>query len=501
MRERNNMYSFETENFQEGFGLASQSEVDTLNKALSAGTGYTGAPTSLSGGGALQVESLEPSLKAVTFEMKTLKLWPMINKTQAYNTVEEYNRQLSYGEQTNGGFFDADSGAAPNSHDANYTRQLEIVRYIGTTRVVSHPLTLVRSNHGPVIAQQIKNGNMWILEQVERQLFEANGYFVTSTGTFTGADASVPSTSVKFNGLDKQVRKGDTDTNATYTGFDGYNDTTDNSVIINQDGAILDEDALETGGQRVLDNFGTPTHLFMPNKVHSDTSRLFYPKERINNMGVSEGSAGFILNEFVSSAGVYKMVGNRFLAPRRGVLAAAQTGAPATPVIGSTSTVADANSKFGVSASEPVGTYSYRVSALNASGESLAVAQSSQAITAGNSVQVVISAGTSGAVYYAVFRAPVGTTTGHEFIGYVADSTGNGGGVTFRDAGNKLPGLSNAYLTQLDPENITWRQLAPLMKIDLAIIGAAYRWMQLLYGTPVIFMPRHQVIFDNIGRA
>ena len=124
------MYSFETANFQEGFGVATQAEVDNLNKALSAGTGYTGAPTALSGGGPLQVESLEPSLKAVTFEMKILKMWPIIDKTQAYNTVEEYNRQLSYGAQSNGGFFNADAGNAPDAHDANYSRELEIVRFI-----------------------------------------------------------------------------------------------------------------------------------------------------------------------------------------------------------------------------------------------------------------------------------------------------------------------------------------------------------------------------------
>lgn len=495
------MYSFETENFKEGFGSASQSEVDELNKALSAGTGYTGAPTSLSGGGVLQVESLEPSLKAVTFEMKTLKLWPLINKTQAYNTVEEYNRQLSYGEQTNGGFFDADSGAAPNSHDANYSRNLEIVRYIGTTRVVSHPLTLVRSNHGPVIAQQIKNGNMWILEQIERQLFEANSYFQSSTATFTGADADVPGSSVKFNGFDKQIRKGDTDSSASYTGFDGYNDASDQSSIIDRDGAILDEDALETMGQHSLDSFGAPTHLFLSNKNHADTSKLFYPKERIPNMGVEEGRAGYLLNEFVSSAGVYKMVGTRFLAPRRTVLAAAQTGAPATPVVSATSTAVDANSKFGVSTQQPAGTYSYRVSALNAAGESLAAAQQTQAITAGNRVTITIAAGTTGATYYAIFRSAVGATTAHEFIGFIKDSTGNGGGATGNDAGNYVPGSSHSYLTQLDPENITWRQLAPLMKIDLAIIGAAYRWMQLLYGTPIVFMPKHNVIGDNIGRA
>lgn len=490
-------FSWTDSNFNDGFGGSTMKEVDELNKALEAGTGYTGAPGNLSGGGALQVESLEPSLKAVTHTGKVLRIWPMINKTQAYNTVEEYNRQLSYGEQQNGGFFDADSGAAPSAHDANYQRKLEVVRFIGTTRVVSHPLTLVRSNHGPVIAREIKNGNMWILEQMERQLFEAHGYFENAAdGTFTGADAAVPGLSVKFNGFEKSIRVGDTDATAQFTGFDGYSDPSTQSVILNQAGAILDQEALETAGQRSLDNYGTPTHMFMSHKVHSDTSKTFFPKERIPNMGVVEGKAGYVLNEFVSSAGVYKMVGTRFLTPRRNVLNAAQTGAPLTPVIGGTGVEADAASNLSAGTS-----FSYRVSALNNEGESLAAAATGlQAVAANERVTVTINAGTAGAIYYAVFRGPDGAATDHEFIGYVADSTGNGGGATFRDAGNKSPGLSTAFLLQLDPENITWRQLAPLMKIDLAILGAAYRWMQLLYGTPIVYMPRHNVLVENVGR-
>ncbi len=35
--------------------------------------------------------------------------------------------------------------------------------------------------------------------------------------------------------------------------------------------------------------------------------------------------------------------------------------------------------------------------------------------------------------------------------------------------------------------------------MDLALISPAYRWMQLLYGTPLVFNPKHNVVFKNIG--
>ena len=88
--------------FTEGHGAGTLNDVEQLNKALEAGAGYAGAPTALTGGGALQVESLDASLKSVTYARKDIKLWSMIAKDQAYNTIEEYNRTNAYGDQGNG---------------------------------------------------------------------------------------------------------------------------------------------------------------------------------------------------------------------------------------------------------------------------------------------------------------------------------------------------------------------------------------------------------------
>ena len=59
-------------------GLVSPEEVEALQKALSAGYGYAGKPTDLTYGGVIQTESLESTLKSVTFDMKNLKFWPAI---------------------------------------------------------------------------------------------------------------------------------------------------------------------------------------------------------------------------------------------------------------------------------------------------------------------------------------------------------------------------------------------------------------------------------------
>ena len=481
---------------KQGFGGSSVAELEALRKALTVDHTYAGAPGTFTGAGSLQVESLDSALKSVTFSDRNLAIWPRIPKDKAYSTVEEYVRQTSYGESQDGGFFDSEAGVTPHSEDPNWNRQLQRVRYIGTTRSVSHVSTLVKTIGSPMVAKAVEAGTKWILQQMERQLWTANGYFGNATGIFDGDTADVPATSLKYNGLDQQIRAGDSDTKAQYTGFEGYDD--DISVIVNVEGNVPDEDAIEEGARIQASNFGVPTHLFLDYKAHSDISRTFYPKEWYPRPGMMQnGQAGFILSKFISSAGIFELVGTRFLSPRRSVLSAAQSDAPSTPVSGGGVAVANTSSNLAA------GTYFYRVSAVGQNGESLACAEfpvAGLAIAADQHAALTINPGTVGAQYYSVFRTE---TTGADylFVGLVSDSTGNGGGATFVDAGNWEAGTARAYQLSLTSDELVWRQLAPLMKMDLAVISPAYRWMQMLYGTPIVFAPRHHVIYDNIGQG
>lgn len=477
-------------NFGEGYGNTSQAEVEELNKALEAGAGYAGAPTALTGGGALQVESLDASLKSVTYEMKHIKLWALMAKDQAYNTIEEYNRQDAYGDQGRG--FIAE-GALPRSEDSSYTRKTQRVRFIGVTRELTHVYTLVRNAHGDAITREIKNGTMRILEIVERNLFDGRGQYASATGAFDGS-AAVLDADLAWEGLDKQIRKGNADVSAKAKAFTGFG--LEEDVITDQRGATLDEDALEDAGRIVVENFGMPNLMMMDTKVHSDLARTFYPKERVNPIGVSNGKAGFVLNQFVSSAGAFDLVSDVFLRPKRGASPVADAPAvPAAPTAPAPAAATD--SKW---AAADAGDYYYRATAISEAGES-AQSASSAAITlaAGESAEIAIAA-VAGAVAYAVYRSVKDSDTGHEFIGYVAPAAVGAAGA-MSDRNHKLPGLSQAYLLSNEAEVLRFKQLAPLMKMDLAIVATAYRWMQLLYGTPIVYAPRKNVILENIGRA
>lgn len=477
----------------DGFGAASDSQVADLNKAITAGTGYTGAPGNLTGGGALQMESLDGSLKTVSYEMKNLKLWPVLNKDQAYNTIEEYNRQDSFGDQSRG--FVAES-ALPRSQDANWSRQLEQVRFIAVTREISDVMMMVRTAHGDAEAQQVRAGTMRILEIVERSLMDGRSHY-SNAGVFDGAESAIGASDLSWNGISRQIRRGEADPTAKAKAFTGYG--AEESVIGDMRGLVLDEEALEEAGRVVADNFGAPNLLLAGTKAISDLSKQFYPKERINPMGVANGRAGYVLQSFVSSAGEFALSGSVFMKPKTRPTDPTHSTAPAQPV----ATVANNNalSKF---SSADAGSYIYLATAIvggaNDGEGPLSVASDADTVAAGDAVSVAIPA-VAGAYAYAVYRsAKNGNAASAQFIGYVAPAT-VGAAATLVDLNHKLPGLGEATLLSNETEVLRFKQLAPLYKQDLAKVAMTKRWFQALLGMPIMYAPRKNYLFENIGKA
>lgn len=466
-----------------GFGIHNEefaghdmAQLEELNKALTAGHEYAEQlPQQMTGGAVHQYESLDKTLRLVTYEMKNLKFWPDIPKDQAYNTVEEFDVQNSYGNNSTPFF---NMGDAPVSRDAGYSRHVAKVKYVGTQRQVHHNLTLVRAAHGPVVAREVKNGTMYILGEQERWLMEG--------------DENV--NSLEYAGVATQIAAGDTNNKFQAQAFEGYD--TNSSVVFDLRGDILDEDNMEIIALTVMNNFGYPTDMYLDTKAHSDFSRTFFPKQRIAAPG-STVRGGVIVPDYQSSAGVFALKSSVFRRPRRGYLTVANNAqAPATPVISvQPAKASDAASKFETS---DAGSYRYVVSAFNEYGESAGVATSAVSVVAGDKVSLTVAdqASTYG---FMVFRSQKdGAATTAELIKRVAKGATT---TVVEDLNNDLPGLSKAYLMKMDADNIGFKQLAPLMKMDLAIVGTSYRWMQLHYGMPMVFTPRFNVMVKNIGRA
>jgi hypothetical protein len=162
--------------------------------------------------------------------------------------------------------------------------------------------------------------------------------------------------------------------------------------------------------------------------------------------------------------------------------------------------------------------YAYAVTACNRFGESAPVfAGSASSITqahkaSGYKMRVTITnAGTIGAFvpeYFRIYRTtvaaasftPSSSVADYSLIAQVPAASQSASGVTtYDDANLYLPFTSTAYIGEMQPQVLTFRQLMPMMKMDLAVLSPSFRWMVLLYGTPILFTPKKWLRLINIG--
>lgn len=462
----------------EGFGAGpalTGQQLDEINKALTAGNDVNNPGASAGAGFPLRVESLERTLKNVTFRMEHIRLWKAIPKLPAYNTVEEHNEISSYGQGTDG--FVAE-GELPSEDDSVYARKYATIKFMGTTRKVSHPMTMVKPAHGNVVANETVAGTMHLLRMIERALFEA--------------DSSL--SALQFDGFRKLITANSPSTNK-----------------IDLRGKPLSEEAIIDASLVIGDapNYGVPTHLHLNPKAKADLAKSFFPKARYETLSPpADGKVGLDLRGFTSPAGDVSFEPNVFItdggAPPAGAGPTVNSAkVPGTPVISTGATTpVNAASQF---IADDAGAYEYYIVAHNDYGNSAPVFVGGAAVTvaAGDKVTFgVTPAGGNATKWYQLYRtkkAGVGAANAR-LIARIANSAGVGE-LTVNDFNDKLPFTTEAYLFQQNLEAMSWKQLAPFLKIPLATIDPSVRWMQLVYGTLVLYAPGKVVMFQNVGRS
>ncbi len=466
-------------------GLVSAAEIEALNKAISAGYGGAGRPTDLTYGGVLQAESLETTLKSVTFDMKNLKMWPAVSVDKAYNLFEQYNRLIAYGSDSAPYIGE---GGAPQEEDSTYVRDGQKIVFFGTRRRVSHQMTLVRVTVGDIVAQQAKEGTMHLLKNVERELYWGHAHYQNqTTGAMTGSDADLPSGSIAMSGLLKQLQKGDTDAQMISGDFNGYGTT--NSILQDLAGAVMTQDDVEALAVIALENFGSPSELHAEPAVISAFVKQFYPQFR-SAPGLANQTVGYDVSKIQTTAGAIDLKPNLFLRPRTGVRAIASGVAAPAATFTAVAAAASTGSTFAA------GVYQVKVTAVNDSGESAPIA-GSVTLTVGQNIDVTIGSVPAGVKSWKFYvTAPGGAAGTEKFAGNWA----NAGAGVYRCAGAKLPGLGEAFLLDMSAENMRFKQLAPLSKINFAIVTTALEFAIVLYGALFVYTPRFNCVFKNCGK-
>lgn len=457
----------------DGFGAATEEDLGALLKALTAGQDVNAPAVAPGVGFPLRVESLERTLRNTTFRMDNIRLWKQLPKLAAFNTVEEYNRISDYGVGIDAFI---DEGDLPEENDATYSREVSIVKYLGTTRKVSHVMSLVKPAHGNVIAQETVNGTMYLLRAIERALFFGDSRL----------DA------IQYDGFVSLIEQ--------FSPADN---------IIDLRGAALGEETLIDSALTIQDapNFGQPTHLYCSPKNKADLVKTFFPKARYDLMEKRDGLVGLDINGFTSPAGDIRFEPDVFIDAGQG----SGSGAPAALGLGDVSkrpsaptistplaAAPTAGSQF---ASSDAGAYRYLVVAANRYGKSapVTVTGSPVAVVAGDGVTFGVTEGAIPAAWWEVYRTIPGGGAGTEKLILRIPRTGSP--QTLTDLNANLPGTTIAIMFQMNLEAVSFKQLAPMVKIPLATVDTSIRWMQLVYGVPVLYTPGKIVLIKNIGRS
>ena len=478
---------------QDGFhsGMHGSENLDQLNKALAAEqiAGRETADLTTASGAPLKVESLEKTLKHITFRESDIRLWKDLPKKAAYNTVEEYNQQTSYG--ANQGGWNRE-GELPEEEDSIFVRRAQLVKYLGVTKSVTHQMTLVNTMIGSVMERTIKDGTLWILRTLNQ-------------GLYFGNEKLVPE---QFNGFLAQQMQSDA--------WASYADYMNSEMVVDLRGSALTEDAIETAANSIVENWGLGTQLYGPPAVLSSFVKNFYGNKFIvpNTPSLSNGIMGQRVQAFDSQFGQIGLNHDAFfkkLPSKSAASPANSQKAPNKPVWDATTAAAVQNGIAGSKwASTDAGNVFYGVVAINRFGESdMAIYNTAVAAVANGAIDLKFAdgGGVNKATAYRIYRTKVGGSATGEFFPLfdvsLDDLTrGYDGGAPgiIRDMNRFLPDCDQSALFQFDNEVVEFAQLAPLMKMDLAVLSPAFRFMVLLYGTPFLYAPKKMVRFINIGK-
>ena len=451
-------------------GEVSGQDVVDLKKALE--MGYGTDVTSLSGAGNLRIQSLDKTLFSTIVENKHFALFNLLAKSDATTTVDEFTEQSKIGGFL-GGSTNSETGiiAAANGE---YKRRVGLVKYLMTRREVSY-VTMQSNNILNAQAVENQNAALQLLTDAEFLCFEGNDKVV----------------STEFAGVFQQI--------SDYNETDHIIDAEGDSVV---SVALIDKCAATIAS---AGNYGMASHVFASMKVQSDLNQYLDPAYRVSISGKSqELLLGAPVKGIQTSWGDIAMVNDVFIRDEQqqkpfeidnAVLAAANVGLQPTAVF--SSGAGGATSKFKTA---QAGLYYYRITGLNANGESASIVSAQQTIPAGGQCAITITKSAGGAeTGYAIYRGRLNGTNAVGDLRLVAKIPKDGATTTWIDENRFIPGTSKAYILTMNNNAISWRKYLPLTKFDLfPTQSAVIPWAVLLFGYLRITKRNQHMVIKNI---
>jgi len=440
-----------------GFAQGNAAMLETLQKALSAGSGVNAG--AFEGGRALIPESLDNTLVNILHTQDEARLFQTLKKLPIKSPVHQWDERTEVG---------ADDGAwipeGGDSEEADQTiaRKYGTAKYLQTLRKVTLQATISNMIEPAMVLEQ-NAGTLWVIRNVEKTLFYGNSTFFP----------------YQPDGLETLIPAGN---------------------VIDVRGApassVTFEDAISEGCRQIRDNYGRASNFFVSTKVMEDVQKLLRDRTRFGP-GVNQGSS--IFTEYVTPFGTPSLKDDIFIKEGAVPAASALTAKRPGAITIDSATAAGSGSSF---AAGDAGDYYYKVAGVNRYGEGAPTASSAVTIAAGQQVTFQLDCAAPAASAYALYRSKKGASdaTDCRFIGFYAYVDGVDDPLI--DTNADLPATSDGYLLTLEQiyDAIEWAQFLPLMKFDLYPTNAAvYPFLMLLFGFLAIKKPVQHVRIKNIA--
>ena len=467
-----------------------------LEKALVSGEGAGSDMTdlaTLTGGRSITVENIDTELKVTAETRSQLVIYNLLRKKPIYAVLDQWMQLSDHGTNVQFGHSFGkwrSETAFPVVSDVTLERKVDATKFIRDMRDLSH---VMETSKTYAEKHQIINNAaaITVLEGIE-------------LATIFGSSAMMPT---QFDGLYTQILAA---YNAGFT--DAIVDCRATGSQSYSKGGDITENLLEVGAERILTNDGIATHMLMPTKVKSDLNKILPVSRRVNLPGAQQaGARDLLLGQPASgyySDFAYNGWGkgadphfkfapsiDTFYPSGESSGATAPTAdfpntddAPAEPTNVAGATASDASSKF---ATGDAGDYYYKVSSVDADGQSLSVATGAAiTVAAGEKCTLTITCNDATITGLRIYRSVLGATNADDcrWIADIKSDDPTGAGNTFVDLNLILPGTSTALLLSNAEETdaIDYRQLMPFVRMELAfglnnIVGWPYLYMLYMY--------------------
>ncbi len=455
-------------------GEVSMNDVQEMKKALS--MGYGSDVSTLQGGAALRIQSLDKTMMATIQQNKHFALFNELQKQDATATVDEWTEMSGVGGFL-GGSTNTETGSL-SDNTGSYARRVGLVKFLMTKRSVSFVSTL---GNNIVEAEAIEHqaGALQLLTDAEFLSFEGDSTIVPTE--FDGIGAQIASLGSADHVIDMRA--------GPLNKIDG-----------------IDQAAAVIAG---FGNFGQPSHIFWSNLTQSDMNTSLDPAFRINlDKNPESTKLGAPVKGINTSWGEIKTVSDVFVRdePR---LVPFEVLYPTVAVLNNAyqpTLAAAANVSGGASsqwAAAQAGAYYYAVTGITAAGESQAVVSGQVTVAQGGSVTLTITKSASASeTGYAIYRGRLNGTNALTDLRLMKRiPAAVGATTTFTDLNADIPGTTKAYMLNMTPgmNAITWRQLLPMTKFPLYPTNSAViPWAQMLFGYLRITKRNQHVVFKNI---